>query len=376
MKNVIYIGNYKDNNGLGQSCRRFIDFLAHLPRLNLAIRPLYLTQNIVAPITDSERYEEYENNSFKNYDTIIQHTFPDYIEYNKNFGKNIAIVEIETTSIRHSGWVDKLNLMDEVWVGSIFSAESLIMSGLTSSIKVIPEPYEISKIQQPRESFFNYDVDTKPFVFYTIGQYAEKKNIKSIIMSYLLEFSKKENTRLFIKTYNNRKKNEELEDIIKYDISIIKNIIRKPDNEYADIDIVCGYLKDNDICRLHQSGDCYVNAVRGESFPSCSVEASLLGKLTINTKNTASSTYFNGNNSINVDSIDSVVLCSNSYIKNMYTMNEKWKEPSISDLRKCMRKAYSLSKTEKMEYSSNFDQNIFSYEQIKGLIDDNVFYAI
>jgi glycosyltransferase involved in cell wall biosynthesis len=375
MKNVLYIGNYKDNNGLGQSCKRFVNFLSDWHQINLAIRPIYVTQNMIAPIVDSDTYIEYENNSFKNYDTLIQQTFPDYIEYNKEFGKNIAIVEIETLSIKQSGWIEKLNLMDEVWVGSIFAAQSLINSGLNSAIKVIPEPYNIAKIQQPREGFFNYNLENKPFIFYTIGQYSEKKNIKSIIMAYLLEFDKYENIRLFIKTYDYRKKNEDLENIINYDINTVKNIIRKPDNKYADIDILCGYLKDNDIYRLHQSADCYINTVRGESFPACSIEAALCEKLTINTKNTASSTYFNATNSINVDSVDSVVLSSNSYIKNMYTIHEKWKEPSISDLRKCMRKAYSLSEKDKKKYISNFNHNIFSYEQIKGLIDDNIFYT-
>jgi glycosyltransferase involved in cell wall biosynthesis len=376
MKNILYIGSYKDNNGMGQSCRRFIDFLANDGKNNLAIRPLYLTQNLVAPIVNSDRYVEYENSSFKNYDTVIYQTFPDYLESHKYFGKNVAIVEIETMYIKHSGWIDKLNLMDEVWVGSTFSAESLLLSGLNKPIRVIPEPYNISNYKTPKDSFFNYDQNNNPYIFYTIGQYSEKKNIKSIIMAYLLEFSKNDNVKLFIKTYDYRKKNEDLENIIKYDISVIKNIIRKSDKDYADIDILCGYMKDNDINRLHQSANCYINAVRGDSFPSCSVESALCNKLTINTKNTGSSTYFNSTNSLTINSVESTVLCSNSYIKNIYTMNEQWREPSINDLRYALRKAYSTPEHKQQEYVSNFDANIFSYDHIKGLLDDNIFYSV
>jgi len=364
MKNILYIGNYKDNSGIGQSCRRFIEFLGSDIKKNLVIRPLYLINNIAAPLEDNGQYAEYENNNLKSYDTLIQHTFPDYIEYHKDFGKNIAIVDIETIGIKHSGWPDRLNLMDEIWTHSIYSAQSLLMSGVTKRIKIIPEPYDVNTFLTTKETFFNYDPQKKPFIFYTIGQYSEKKNIKSIILAYLLEFNKNDNVKLFIKTYDYRKKNEDLENIITYDMSVIKNIIRKPLNHYADIDVLCGYLKNSDIVRLHQSSDCYVNAARGDGFGAGAIEAALCNKIIINTKNIGSSTYFNSTNSLMINSKESLVLSSNSEIKNIMTIYEKWYEPSVDELRECMRKAYRCSQEQKQNYIKNFDKNIFSYKQI------------
>lgn len=369
MKNILYIGSYKDNNGFGESSRRFINWLSNDIKINLSIRPLYLINSLISNRLDNDQYIEYENNSNKKYDTLIQHTLPEYIEYHKDFGKNIAIVDIETLNIKHSGWPDKLNLMDEIWVSSKLSAESLLLSGVRTIIKIIPEPYNIDTYTQPiKDNFFSYSDNNKPFIFYTIGQYAEKKNIKSIILAYLLEFNKNDNVRLFIKTCDHRKQNEDLENIIKYDTSVIKNILRKPDEKYPDIDTVCGYLSENDILRLHKSSDCYINAAKADGFGASAIEAGLCDNIVINTKNIGSSTYYNSTNALMIDSVETSVICSNSIIKNLYTIHENWFEPSINSLRASMRKAYNLSSSEKENLSSNFNKNVFSYQNINELI--------
>lgn len=368
MKNILYIGNYKDHNGFGQSCRRFIKLLGGNPNWNLVTRPLYVTNSSITPTVKEDNFAEYENNICRKYDTLIQHTMPEYIEYHKNFGKNIAIAEIETTNIRHSGWIDKLNLMDEIWVHSIFSAESLVTGGVIKPIKIVPQPYDIEVYNKKQDSFFDYDINNFPFIFYTIGQYAEKKNIKNIILAYLLEFNKKDNVRLFLKTCDHRRKNEDLENLIKFDMSNIKSIIRKSDNECADIDIVCGYMSDNDIIRLHQSSNCYINTIKADSFGDCAIEAAICGKTIINTKNIGSSTYFNSTNALMVNSIKTPVLCSNPPLKNIYTINEQWHEPSIDDIRKCMRSALNMTKEDKDKIVSNFNTSLFTYESIYKII--------
>jgi glycosyltransferase involved in cell wall biosynthesis len=377
MKNILYLGSYKDNNGIATSCRRFIDFLASNRKHNLCVRPIFVTNNNAAPNIKSDKYLEYENNSLKKYDTLIQHVFPDYMEYNANFGKNIGIVDIETMSIKHSGWINKLNLMDEVWVGSEYSARSLLMSGLTTKIKIIPQPYNLSIYENTPADFFSYDQSDKPYIFYTIGQYGDKKNIKSIMMAYLLAFNKVDNVRLFIKTYDSRKDNKILEDLIKNDLADLKNIIRKPSDNYPDIDVLCGYVSEKDIVRLHKSSNCYVNASRGDGFGDNSVEAALCGNITINTKNIGSNTYFNSLNSFLIDSRTVPVICGNSMIKNLYTLKEFWYDPSLPSLMNCMKSAYNLHLTPTIEkqYKQNFSSEIFTYPEIEKRIYDNVFYT-
>jgi glycosyltransferase involved in cell wall biosynthesis len=365
-QNVFYIGHYYDNNGLGESCRRYLDCLSSIRKVNLTSRPIYVTYNSISKLHKSNQYNEYEDNKFKKYNILIQQTFPEYLEYHKEFGKNIAILEIETANIAASGRVDKINMMDEIWVGSEFSAKSLQLAGVFKPIKVIPEPYEILEYETEKKDFFKYESEIRPFIFYTIGQYSEKKNIKSMIMAYLLEFNKKDNVRLFIKTNDYRIENNDLENIIKHDMNTIKNIIRKPADMYPDVDIVCGYLSKKDIIRLHKSSNCYINSVRGDGFGSSAIEAALSDNQVINTKNIGSATYFNNNNAFMVNSIETKTVCSNSMIINAYTINETWFEPSLADIRNCMRKAYNARLDKTIEYKSeNFDKTIFSHELIK-----------
>lgn len=367
MKKILYVGQYKDTSGLGQSCRRFIDYIASDSQYDLSLRPIYVTNTSLTTPVNLDKHIEYENNSSKIYDTIIQHTTPDYIEYNRNFGKNIAIVEIETRNIKQSGWIDNLNLMDEVWVGSKFAAASLIESGFKKIIKIIPEPYNIDKYSNNLEPFFTFE-NKRPFVFYTIGQYGEKKNIKAIIFSYLLEFCKKDNVRLFIKTCDYRRKNEDLENIIKFDIENMKHIIRKNKDDYPDINVLCGHLSDQDIMRLHQSSDCYLNVAKGDSFGSSAIEAALCDKIVVNTKNIGSSTYLNSTNALMINSKEAGVFHSNSNTKNAYTIYEKWYEPAINEIQNTMRQATLLSANNKALMNSNFNKTIFTYATINEML--------
>lgn len=368
MKNVLYIGNYKDNSGFGQSCRRYLDWLVSHNKFNVAARPLYVINSSIAPQIQDDIYREFENLSNKNYDTIIQNTYSEYIEYHKEFGKNIAIVEIETNNIKHSGWIDKLNMMDEIWVGSIFSAKSLLNSGVFKTIKIVPEPYDVSKYNNDYDCFFSYNTSKKPFVFYTIGQYTEKKNIKNIILAYLLEFNKKDNVRLFIKTCDHKQKNEDLENLIKFDMRQIKNILRKNEDDYPDVDVLCGYLADADVIRLHKSCDCYVNGVRGDGFGSSAIEAAICGKSIINTKNIGSSTYFNSTNSLMLNASSCAVMSSNSIFRNIYSIYEQWFDPSIVDLRKSMRNIMTMPVSNRNQLNDNFITQTFNYANIDSIV--------
>ena len=362
MQNILYIGQYKDQLGLGESCRKFIDCLSSHPKINLAIRPIYVNSDNATPV-NKEEHIEYENNNYKKYDMLIQHVWPDYMSYDNRFGKNIGIVEIETKNIKHSGWIDRLNLLDEIWVNSYYAANSLTASHVSKPIKIIPEPYKINT--NPTDPFFSSSETSKikPYIFYTIGHYTEKHNIKNIILAFLLEFNEYDNARLFIKTHSIHHKNEDLENIIKFDIQHIKNFIRKPSNSYPDIDILCGVLSEADKIRLHKSSDCYINAVRADPGCSTAIEAALYDSLVISTKHIGSSTYFNSTNAIMVDATETSVLSEYTQIKNIYTHHEYWYDPSIKHLRQCMREAYINRKVE-----TPINKEIFTYDYINGLI--------
>lgn len=364
MKNILFIGPYKDSNGLGYASRRYINCLAAKSDINLSIKPIFFTNSHIQHPLDLKTFESYENAYYTYYDFVIQYGYPEYYVYDKRFGKNIGIVEIETRSINRSGWSSKLNMMDEILVNSTNALHSAYDAGVTKPIRLLPEPYNIGAYEQSYNPFFVDKKETNPFIFYTIGQYTDKKNIKGIILAYLLEFNRQDNVRLFIKTDDYDKKPEELRESIKYDINEIKVALRK--SQYCDIDYVVGRLSDQDIIRLHKDGDCYVNACKADGMGPCAIEAMLANKLIITTKNIGSSTYFNSSNALMVDSINSSVYMSNSILnKNIFTIYEEWNEPNIISLQSQMRSAYNMSKNNKDQLINNYQKQIFDMNNIK-----------
>lgn len=359
MKNILFIGPYKDSNGLGHASRRYIDALIQKENINLCLRPVFFTNSSINNDIDIKHYDKFNNNIQPYYDYVIQHGFPEMFVYDKGFGKNIGIVEIETRNISRSGWINRINLLDEVYINSINGINSLYAANnIKTSLKLVPEPFQIEEYNNKKDPFFVDKENNKPFIFYTIGQYTEKKNIKGIILAYLLEFNQQDNVKLFIKTNSYTMELQNLDNIINHDISIIKKSIRK--KNCADINIVSGYISDHDIIRLHQSADCYVNAARADGCGPCAIGAMLSGKVIINTKNIGSSSYFNSGNALMVDSVPVSVYSPEFINENILTINEEWDEPNIIHLQQQMRAAYNMSKEQKDKLINNYNHNIFT----------------
>lgn len=361
MKNILFIGPYHDSNSLGYSSRRYIDALIENKNINLTLQPIYITKSSIDHSIPMDKYADYRNNKQSSYDYLIQHGYPEIFTYDKKCGKNIGIIEVETRNITRSGWVNKINLMDEICVNSINGLNCLYDCGVSKPIKLVPEPYNLSLFATDVDPFFN-DIpkNDPPFIFYTIGEYSEKKNIKGIILAFLLEFNKNDNVKLFIKTHSYHYGLSDLDKYINFDIQQIKKVIRK--NNYADINIVSGNISDIDIIRLHRSCNCYINAVRADGMGPCAVESMLCDKIIINTKNIGSSTYFNSSNALMVDSIETSVFCPQYINPNIFTMHELWDEPNIYSLRSQMRKVYSMNKNEISNLVNSYNKELFTQE--------------
>lgn len=366
MKNILYIGPYKENNGTGQSSRRWVNCFSSNSNINLKIHPVFFTTSSINLLIDENIYKKYENNQLDHYDYVIQHGHPEMFVYDKRFGINIGIVEIETRSIYRSGWKNQLNLMDEIWVNSTNAIFALEEIGVTKPILFKPEPYDLMLYKKSYDPFFTDKSVDSPFVFYTIGSYNEKKNIKNIILAYLLEFNKRDNVRLFIKTDHYKYDPHSLEIILKNDIEDIKMALRK--NTYCDIDFISGRVSDVDIIRLHQSGDCYVNACRADGCAGNSIEAMLSDSVVISTKNIGSSTYFNSSNALMVDSIPCNVFSSHFLNKNILTIYEEWDDPNITSLQTKMREAYYMSQKDKEKIIKNYNKNLFDYKNMDNIL--------
>lgn len=364
MKNILYIGPYKENSGLGRSSRRYINALGSNLDFNLSIRPVYFTRNIDITNDNNIDFTEYEDNSASSYDAVIQHGYPDMFVYDSRFGKNIGIVDIETMRLEHTGWIEKINLLDEVIVQSYFSKDALLGSGVKIPVRVVPEPFDIDKYDKSLyvPFFEELQKEANPFMFYFIGNHTEKNNIKGIISAFFMEFTKTDNVRLVIKTNINTTNYADAEQIVAYDIDQIEKALRIYKGDVIPPQILIGNMSDSDILRFHASCDCYVNTIKAESLSSSCIESALFGNINIVTSGSGSNTYINNTNGLVAESIMSHVWSPTYYIENTFTIYEKWYEPYIDSIRSKMRKAYELTAEEKKSKRNNFDRSVFSYE--------------
>ena len=117
--NVLYLGHYRENPSIGYSSKRYIHAINSIDYINLSVRPLYLQKNVSSNIPT--HILTCEQNSSDYYDgSYTRYLLPEYYEYNGSFGKNICMPKIISRNLQHTGWIDKINMMDEVWGQLLF----------------------------------------------------------------------------------------------------------------------------------------------------------------------------------------------------------------------------------------------------------------
>jgi len=360
MKNILYIGPYRENTGLGRSARRYVDALGYNLDINLSIRPIYFTPYLDHGNEAGKDYNEFEENSSASYDMVIQHGYPNCFEYRYDFGENIGIAEVDTYGIGHTGWIERMNMMDRIITPSNWSKSSIMDAGCNTPVQVLPEPFDLTKFDQDYEPMFSDK--NNDFIFYYIAKHQDKNNIKALLAAFLLEFRKHDDVKLVIKTDINGFDNQESEHIVAYDIQQVERALRINEKNIQVPKVIIGYYEQEYMLRLHNQCDCYVDVCRAEAFGASSIESMLFGNATIVNKDTGPNTYINNKNGWEIDSILTNVYSKDFYMENTFTIYEKWKEPFLDSIRTNMRSAYESTQQERKNKINNFNKQIFSEE--------------
>lgn len=358
MKNILYIGPYKENTGLGRTARRYVDALGYNLDINLSIRPIYFTPHLDYGNESGKDYIEFEDNSSKSYDMIIQHGYPNCFEYRSDYGQNICIPEINTYNIGHTGWIERINMMDKVIVSSNWTKNSIVDAGCHIPIKTIPEPFNLTHFDQKYEPIFN-DTENK-FVFYYIANHKDKNNIQALLAAFFLEFKNHDDVSLIIKTHKEGYTDQEAEQIIAFDIEQIEKCLRTNHKHIIKPHILVGNYLQEYIMRLHAQADCFVNVCRCENFGASSIESMLFGNLTIVNEGSGPNTYINNTNGFEIKSTLANIYSKDFFMEYEYTIYEMWREPYLNSIQRQMRMAYETSKQEKEHKFNNFNKDIFS----------------
>ena len=115
----------------------------------------------------------------------------------------------ETDSIP-TGWVERLNKMDEIWVPTDHSKQIFLKSGVSlDKLKVVPETVDTDFFQRTERRAVTYtkhgltQLHTAPqelFNFLFVGKFEARKGIDLVIESYLKEFCSHDRVQLILLT--------------------------------------------------------------------------------------------------------------------------------------------------------------------------------
>lgn len=240
---------------------------------------------------------------------------------------NIAYSMFETTEIPQR-WSDSYNQFDEVWIPSKFCERSFGRKDLRTCLTVIPLGVNEEQFEEPKNS-----TNKEIFTFLSIGQWIDRKGWDVLIKAYIEEFMGQFDVRLCIKTYNDKKTNEEM--IREYLSSNINNSTYMPrimiKNQKVDEELMPLFYKE---------ADCFILPSRGEAFNLPSLEAMASGVPPIISNFGGQTDFINEENGWLIP-INNLKHLSERLCKINAAFTNLWfAEPEIHEVRKLMRFVY------------------------------------
>lgn len=354
---TLFIAPYRDGSGWSKAALDFIRAFQQA-KLDLVIRPIkYNLHNENLP----KDILELENKDIRGCDNIVYFTLPDHIIYNSKFKKNICYLLYETSDFNKSNWAQRLNLMDEVWVPSEFVKTVAINSQVKVPIKIVPIPVNLDKYLKNHNVYKQIDDDKHgDFLFYTICETNNRKNLSALIKAFHLEFDLNEPVNLVLKVSGQKSTPSQMYDYCNY----VKKELRIARSK-KEIILTNSYLSDNDIDSIHMSCDNFVSTSYGEGWCIPAIDALGFGKTPIVTGWSSFTEYLTNKEGwlVNYDLVP--VQGMENHPCSLYYGNELWASISIPHLRKCMREAYSQPQLKESKLSASLSKIFeFSYEQV------------
>ena len=367
---VLFVGPYRQNDGWGCAAQDYLGALL-LTGHDVSAKPVYLSTNVSGDISDDIKKAE-ANQFSERPDVVIQNTLPSAMDYQGGM-KNIGLLYLETHNIADTGWIYKMNLMDEIWAGTNSEHIALTGSGLKVPTAKIDMPFNPDRVFLDAKKMEIEDTDDC-FIFYFIGEYVERKNEKALSMAFHREFHPTEPVRLILKLHKTGYNPVELQQEVSEHLQVLKTHMGLYEQSYGYIPefSITDRLTEQEMSELHVLGDCLVIPSRGESFCRPVMDALYMNNNVIVTDQTGMVDTV-GIYGLKANSHEAPVLVGNKPIPNLYTSRETWREVDIIDLQRCMRKAYAYRdvtrKLTDRQISRDYILDRFSYSAVASQIN-------
>jgi glycosyltransferase involved in cell wall biosynthesis len=333
---ILYTGALFDSSGYAEASRNYINALIEQPNIELSIQSVSFETWKTNLESFNQKVQPYLNKDIGIPDVHIVHLTPENFPRFRRAGvKTIGITVWETDRLPHD-WVTLCNVMDEIWVPCDWNVEVFRTSGVTVPVRKIPHCIDLAEFSNIQNEHSIADqINSNRFNFYSIFQWSSRKNPEGLLKAYLSEFDASDNVCLVLKTYYT---NNSIQDR-----TLIVEAIKKAKNDLQltntpPVLLVHGGLSRDEILTIHNCCDCFVLPHRAEGWGVPHFEALAMGNPVI-------ATGYGGN-------LEFMQL-ANSWLLSFFmtpvagmgrpTYNGKmhWAEPSLDDLQRYMRQAYS-----------------------------------
>jgi glycosyltransferase involved in cell wall biosynthesis len=234
---------------------------------------------------------------------------------------NIGVWAWETPDFPDE-WLDRFNLVNEIWVISDFIARSISQKSPVPVV-VVPDVIEVPHISANR-SLFGFPPDEFIFLFtFDFHSVEERKNPLATIQAFKAAFSPDEPVRLVIKSMFGEDHPEKYQ-------------LLRDAAEGMRVTFIDASLNADRRFQLMQVCDAYVSLHRAEGLGRGMAEAMAFGKPVIATGWSGNMDFMNAQNSLPVD----FTLKPLARAAGPYAAGTIWAEPSIQDAAQKLRAAW------------------------------------
>lgn len=367
---VLYIGNYRDGTGWGNSALHNILAL-DAAGVDVVPRPIsFNMRNMPVP----PALELLENKNATGATVCIQHTLPTLYSYNSAL-KNIGLYVTETNMFRDSMWHKGINMMDEAWVVNTQMVSASTKSGVTIPIKVAPLSINTKEYQNIQQSASAEEL-TGSFNFCFVGDFIHRKNIESLLRAFHMEFHPAEPVNLLLKISKHGHSSGECLNLFNQFSTNVKSSLKLRD-KYKDEVVIAGFLEKAHLLSVMKQCHCFVMPSYGEAWCIPALEAMAIGMPVIYTGGTGMDDFCLG---YKIDAKDAPCYKGNESLPTVYTADSKWREVDVSHLAHLMRTAYETYNSNRDEFATlqtKAQVRAKEYDLVtvgrllKGLLDDS-----
>jgi glycosyltransferase involved in cell wall biosynthesis/GT2 family glycosyltransferase/tetratricopeptide (TPR) repeat protein len=244
--------------------------------------------------------------------------------------RNIGRTMFETDGLPDD-WRDQCNAMDEVWVPSEFNLRTFANAGVApSKLHKVPETFDAELFHPGVAPLAVEGLDG--FIFLSMFSWIGRKGWDILLRAWFEEFRARDDVTLLLKT--DTALAPPGTDCLREIEWFVRDQLNRDPRKGPRIVVHDRQLEMTDVPRLYRTADAFVLASHGEGWGRPYMEAMAMGLPTIATRWSGNLEFMDDNNSYLVG-YTLVDAPSDSWMR-----GQRWAEPSVSDLRRAMRRVY------------------------------------